>query len=109
MQREQRLSGLQKQRPEGRLSLEGTTHAPGRVSLGLGSQGAAAPPCKGHSGAHTPHLGGGTRDAGPALRSKGSRLPEIKMLPGQSPEALHPDQLGTRAPRSASSNLKVFS
>ena len=59
MQREQGLSGLQKQRPEGRLSLEVTTQAPGRVSLGLGSQGAAAPPCKGHSGAYTPTRVGG--------------------------------------------------
>lgn len=59
MQQEQGVSELQKQRPEGRLSLEGTTQAPGRVSLGLGSQGAAVPPGKGHSGAHTPtRLGG---------------------------------------------------
>ena len=54
MQQEQGLAGLQRRQPEGRLSLEGTTQVPGRVSLGLSSQEAAALPCKGHSGSHTP-------------------------------------------------------
>ena len=71
--------------------------------------GGSCPSWQGTLGGPHPHPSGGTSDAGPALRSKGSGLPEIKMLPGQSPEALRPDQLGTRAPRSASSDLKVFS
>lgn len=71
--------------------------------------GGSCPSLQGTLGGLHPYPRRETRDAGPALRSKGSGLPEIKMLPGQSPEALHPDQLGTRAPRSASSDLKVFS
>ena len=76
-----------------------------------GSQlpGGSCPSLQGTLRVPHPHPGGQTSDAGPALRSKGSGLPEIKMLPCQSPEALRPDQLGTQAPRSTSVDLKVFS